>query len=75
MKSRVDSKKRGLGINCMRLLYKSSSHDNCTEFESRLINYSKAIHGDINQNEVGGGGGRKPERADWHYVYAAYRYR
>ena len=72
MKSRVDSKKRSLGINCMRLLYETDNHDNCTEVESRLINYSIAIHGDKNKNEIGGGGGRKPE-ASRHYVYAAYQ--
>ena len=73
MKSRVDAKKRRLGINCMRLLYETDSHDNCTEVESILINYSKDIHEDKNENEVGGGGGRKPE-AGRYYVYAAYRY-
>lgn len=72
MKSRVDSKKRSLGINCMRLLYETDNHDNCTEVESRLINYSIAIHGDKNKNEIGGGGGRIPQ-ASRHYVYAAYQ--
>ena len=74
MKSRVDAKKRRLGINCMRLLYETDSHDNCTEVESILINYSKDIHEDENENEVGGGGGRKPAEAGRYYVYAAYRY-
>ena len=56
----------------MRLLYETDNHDNCTEVESRLINYSIAIHGNKNKNEIGGGGGRKPE-ASRLYVYAAYR--
>ena len=74
MKSRVDSKKKHLGINEMRLLYQTSSRDYCTEVESRLINYSQTIHEDINENEIGGGGGRKPAGdSQNYYVYAAYK--
>ena len=74
MKSRVDQKKRELGINKMRLLYQTSSRDNCTKVESKLIDYSKTIHGNINKNDIGGGGGRIPaDSQNYYYVYAAYK--
>lgn len=76
MKSRVDSKKRQLGINCMHLLYETDSHADCTEAESQLIDYSQTIHKGINKNEVGGGGGRIPVPTTnmKYYVYVAYSY-
>ena len=73
MKSRVDSKKRRLEINEMRLLYKTTIRDNCTRVESQLIEHSRAIHGSINQNERKGAGGRRSEAAYYYYVYAAYK--
>lgn len=73
MKSRVDTKKKQLGINEMRLLYQTSDRDDCTEVESELIKYSKTIHGHINENEKGGGGGRIPDTSQNYYVYAAYK--
>ena len=74
MKSRVDSKKIELGINCMRLLYQTSSYDNSTRVESELIEHSKAIHRGKNANEKGGGGGRIPSCPEKYYVYVAYKY-
>lgn len=72
MKSRVDAKKRNLGINCMVLLYETTSVDHCTEVERNLIDYSQQVHVLKNQNDIGGGGGRKPS-AERYYVYAAYK--
>ena len=71
MRSRYDDNKRKLRINEMRLLYKSSSHDNVQRVESELIDYRDGSG--INRNETGGGGGLPPDNPKHYFVYVAYR--
>ena len=71
MRSRYDDNKRKLGINEMRLLYKSSSHDNVQRVERELIDYR--VGSRINRNETGGGGGLPPDNPKHYFVYVAYK--
>ena len=71
MKSRYDDYKKSLGINEMRLLYESTSRKYVEKVETELIDYR--AHVTINKNKIKGGGGRKPDESNTHYVYVAYK--
>ena len=58
--SRIDEKKVEHGVNCMDLIYMSTSEDYTRSLEDQLIEHFKKERGDVRfWNDKAGGGGRK----------------
>ena len=70
MRSCYDDYMKTLGINEMRVLYKSSSYTHVQQIERQLIDYSREINA-ININQTGGGGDI-PNIPGHYFVYVAY---